>query len=558
MMRKSVLFFGLMLCVGLLATAVSAQQYPPDQPLGEVKILRRVTEAGAVTATIEIPVTADTYVASNRPDENFGSSGNMWLGFDQAGGRGAVRPMMYFDTGVIPRGAVINSATLRFYLGGSDPSGDGAMGYEARYLNSDWNENEVTWNQHQPEWGGVIGQGAASSDPGWHEANVRDMVREWVSNGRPNHGLIIIGDENPAQNRTRNYFTKESGSGLYAQLIVDFSSTVDDVPPIAHVKSLPSWSPANFRAEWEGYDPNNSDGSTGSGVAYYDVWYKYDNDGWSTFKAQTTSTGGDFKNGQHLRELKFTARAVDNAGNVQNQEGTQTSTRIDAYAPEASVNPLPAYTTSSTIVITWGGSDSGSGIATYDVQWREAGGSWSTLLEDTTRTSYQANGAQDGKTYEFRARAVDFVGNTQPFPDWAQAQTTIALKPVSTITGFVPPFLQRLNGPQPSDLFEVFWTGTTAPGTTITGYDVYVRTPVDGNWRIWLADTPLTNSSYVLSETDPDGFYEFEVVARNSLGQSEERTYQPDGRILVDRFEPFVLPQSYSPVLLFPRRTLIR
>jgi hypothetical protein len=320
---------------------------------------------------------------------------------------------------------------------------------------------------------------------------------------------------------------------------------------VATVKSLPEWSPSNFLVEWEGYDPNNPDGSPGSGIKYYDVWDSINNGAtWNIWRAQVTSTSATFEGGQHLQTYSFTARAKDNAGNEQPMGGVQASTKVDAVAPVVSMNALPEFTTSLPLTISWGGTDSGSGIASYDVQWRVQGQDWQWLYENTTLTSFTADGAQDGVTYEFRARGTDRVGNHQAWTD-VQTSTTIVLKPVSTITGTDPhPLLQIKSGPGPSDSFDVFWQGYTAPGTGPLSYNVYVDPP-DAGWTSWLSNTTATSGTYELKETDPDGAYYFEVTARNNLGEQEDRTQTAEGFIVVDRHAPFFEDVAWMPVVFF-------
>jgi hypothetical protein len=70
-----------------------------------------------------------------------------------------------------------------------------------------------------------------------------------------------------------------------------------------------------------------------------------------------------------------------------------------------------------TFTLTWSGSDSGAGIATYDVQARDGSdGTWQDLLVDTTRTTQEFTG-QVGHTYYFRCRATDLVGNVEVWPN---------------------------------------------------------------------------------------------------------------------------------------------
>ena len=161
-----------------------------------------------------------------------------------------------------------------------------------------------------------------------------------------------------------------------------------------------------------------------------------------------------------------------------------------------------------------------------------------------------AHGAQDGVTYEFRARGSDKVDNHQAWTG-AQTYTTVYLTPYSTITYTDPaPMLQIKSGPSVGDSFQVFWEGHTAPGTTPLTYDVQYKTP-NTDWTAWPAATGTLNTSatFELDVNDPDGIYSFEVRARNNLGQQEPFTGTAEGSIIVDRHAPFLEPMAYMPIV---------
>ena len=553
MNRKPFLLLSILLLFVLLVSTVGAQDSIVDQEVEEVVILEQEVTPDSIHTVVQIPNKKDAFISSNKPDNNFGLRSDMRIGYSLTGeSLGAMRMLLQYQVqDYVPKGAVINSAKLYIYLTGVTPAGDASMAFKALYLTSDWSEKTVTWNSHQPAWGSEIGVGGASSQFGWHEADVTSMVREWIDGGRFNYGFTLIGDEG-VKDRQRVYYTKDANNGLSSYVVVDYNQSVDTTPPVANVKSLPEWSPSNFEVKWEGYDPNNPDGSPGSGIRYYDVWDSTNNGAnWNTWRAQVTETKSTFEGGEHLKTYSFTARAKDNAGNEQPQGGVQASTKVDAVAPVVSMNALPPITTSPSLTISWGGTDSGSGIASYDVEGRIQGQDWQWIYENTTLTSYNATGGQDGVTYEFRARGTDKVGNHQAWTD-VQASTTVTLKPYSTITGTNPqPILQIKSGPGNADSFQVFWQGHTAPGTTPLTYNVYVSSPNVG-WTDWLQGVTVTSDTFVLDKNDPDGTYYFEVTARNNQGQQEARTNTPEGYIIVDRHAPFIEPSVWMPAIFRP------
>ena len=95
--------------------------------------------------------------------------------------------------------------------------------------------------------------------------------------------------------------------------------------------------------------------------------------------------------------------------------------------PTSTVHPLPEVTYAPTFTVTWEGQDNESGVWLYDVQVRDGGdGEWGYLQHSTTVTSSQFTG-QHGRTYYFRSRAMDNVGNRGPWPGQSQAHTTLSL-----------------------------------------------------------------------------------------------------------------------------------
>jgi len=89
---------------------------------------------------------------------------------------------------------------------------------------------------------------------------------------------------------------------------------------------------------------------------------------------------------------------------------------IDVDPPASAVNALPAVMTEAVFPVNWGGSDAGSGLHWYDVQFRDGErGEWVTWMAETTATGALFRG-EPGHTYYFRGRAMDEVGNWEAYP----------------------------------------------------------------------------------------------------------------------------------------------
>jgi hypothetical protein len=546
------------LLLSLLVSGVFAQDGPAAAEGAPIFVEDEFSatpeEVAAPNGQITIRAGRDTFVSSADPNRNYGSNQTIRFGFTQTGFR-ATRPMFFFDVTAVPSGARISRADFQVYLSANtDPVRD--RGYAAHPLTSTWQESFVTWN-NQPGWGAEMGRGTLGNTPGWQTVTVTNLVRNWQSNPGGNNGLILVGDERPDQNFERSYFSKESTTNLFPRLVVTFDTSVDDRAPTANVTqpSAGSWSPADFVVRWQGNDPNNSDGSPGSGIRWYDVFYTTNNgNNWNIGRAQVTSTQTNVTAAPNMARIGFYARARDNAGNegpMPSGSGSiQTWTTIDASPPQVTMNPLPPYTNSTTFTVSWIDTKElqESGIRSYDVQFREADGEWQQLAYGTTSTSAVFNRGRNGVRYDFRARGTDNVGNVQPWGD-AQASTTVFDQAVASITPFNPFVYQQLGGPSPSDGFTVAWSAQTPPGTSIASFDVRYQRPGNPTWITWLTGTTQTSARFDLQVGDPDGPYTFQARATTSSGVVGQYVDGTEQQIVVDRNAPFINAESAMPII---------
>lgn len=101
---------------------------------------------------------------------------------------------------------------------------------------------------------------------------------------------------------------------------------------------------------------------------------------------------------------------------------------VDLTKPWSTMSLLPPISP-AIISLSWSGSDTLSGVATYDVQVR-AGltGEWTVVLINTINTSTTYVGV-NGITYYFRTRAIDMAGNVEDWPLDYDAFTTVGSIP---------------------------------------------------------------------------------------------------------------------------------
>jgi hypothetical protein len=504
------------LAITAVTTAVAQEPDLPDEPVPytpEGVIVNTTELPYGVLAQTNISANKDAFLSSLNPNTNYGFANTMGLGY-AAGSFNAMRMLMEFDINAIPDNATIDKAEIFIYQQSVVPSGDASMGFKAQYMKAQWSEGSVTWNNANYLGGTEIGIGSISSSLGWKTGDVTDMVDRWYSGAQPNYGLIVTGDEGPQNNRSR-VFRSRQFAGYVPYIQVTYTSCNDNDPPTSSMVPLPTWSGGSFLVQWGATD------QSGSGVKWYDVQYNINSHGWVEWKKHTTSTSATFSDADNGDLVQFRTRAADNCGNVGDWSNI-VSTRVDTQPPNVVVNSLPQFTYTSNFIVSWSGSDNGSGLKNMDVQYRVGGdGNWLNWLNDTTSFSATFTGAQNNTTYQFRARGTDNVGNVQPWGS-AQAMTDVFFQPIANIEPFP-------SSTTSSDPFQVIWVGATPPGTGPLSFDIYVRHN-GGAWTQWLSNVTVTTDNY--SPTSGNGLYEFSAIAKNSVGQVEPWDQQPEQGIL--------------------------
>jgi hypothetical protein len=473
-----------------------------------------------VTQTVVLPARQDSFLSSAFPDQNFGSSPNLNLGW-QIGGQNAMRILLQFDLSSIPRNAVINSARWEMFQSQVIPVNDGVMDFRAQFMTQGWSESGVTWNNANFLGGQSLPLGSIPGNIGVQGGDARGVVQAWLSGAQPNFGVLVTGDEVPDRGRWRVFRSRESGDG--PRLVVNFTANCDNVPPTAFVQPLPAFSAGTFRAFWSGQDFAPS-GCQPSGIATYDVDYRVNGGSWIRWRNSTTGTDFGFRNlAPNGALVEFRARATDNAGNVGQFTSAQASTTIDSEPPSATMAPLAPVQTTTSFVVNWSGTDNLSGIASYDVEFQIDNGPWQPLISDTQSTSFQVTGAQATQQFGFRVRATDRVGNVQPWSSTPQAETTILNYPVVIQNPIVP----NVIGPSApiTDTIRLSWRGVAAPGTTIQQFKVYYTYNLAPR-TLWQSfNGSVTSANFPWEQLGlGDGGYNFDVTAVNNLGQETSLT----------------------------------
>lgn len=177
--------------------------------------------------------------------------------------------------------------------------------------------------------------------------------------------------------------------------------------------------------------------------------------------------------------------------------------RVDGGAPSFYLS-APPDAHDFRFPVSWGGADALSGIGTFRIETRESGAAqWRHWL--TTRETSAIFQGDWGRSYEFRARAFDLVGN--PSPE-AVAATTIATQPSGEDDVNDPPTARILTpraGAQIAGVVPITWSATDPDDQRLT-----VRLELSDDegetWRLLYAGTGTEATWDTLSDADGPGY----------------------------------------------------
>jgi len=208
-------------------------------------------------------------------------------------------------------------------------------------------------------------------------------------------------------------------------------------------------------------------------------------------------------------QIDLRCRAIDQAGNEADWSSAPViSTTVDSLPPQSQTNTsAPAVRPANTIV-EWQGTDTGSGVESYDVFYRPGTqGDWTLWQDDTQNTSAVFNGST-GTIYYFRTQAVDKAGHSEPWQPAPQAEvsffSTLISGTLTDIRGFAVPFFEVTTDP-PAMYSQTDPTGSTfqlylAPAITHT---LSTQAPGYGMFPATVISTSMDTSQILVLPPDP-------------------------------------------------------
>jgi len=168
-----------------------------------------------------IYVDADTFVAQDYPNRNFGTE---WRTKVRDFGSRDLITLIKYSLDVIPTGATITEATLNLHITSTDFS-SGADA-DIQLADADWNEYTATWNNKPGSAGNITTLDGNSS--GWKEIDLTSTVEDWWASTTDNYGLRI--ELNIADvEKSININSKESDYVPYLKITYTMTTDPSDV-----------------------------------------------------------------------------------------------------------------------------------------------------------------------------------------------------------------------------------------------------------------------------------------------------------------------------------------
>ena len=175
--------------------------------------------AGAVSASVTLTPSADTYISSLSTDTNYGSSDSLSVSILRTVAAIDTRTLLRFDLAAIPSNAIIDKAELRLYQ--TSWTGD-PWNVAIHRILGPWSESSVTWGT-QPSSATWTTVAAPSGDGILVTWDVTGLVEDWVyrSFAYPNYGLMLLPNGGVSNNRV--FDSKEKAGGTAPVLYVEYT-----------------------------------------------------------------------------------------------------------------------------------------------------------------------------------------------------------------------------------------------------------------------------------------------------------------------------------------------
>ncbi len=276
-------------------------------------------------------------------------------------------------------------------------------------------------------WNQVVVYRRSDGKQWWKDYGHGDLKDAWMGSWSPDGKKLLfslisyvvrdnrlyISETRIKSVEIRNGYEQEIGN-TPLDMAPDWRQAIDHQPPVVQIEPLSQVSPAPIPVRWSAVDVGPA------GVASYDVQVREGEGNWGIWLRGVRHTSAEYP-GRGGHRYAFRVRARDHAGNLSDWVSTQTT--VESLPPHSVFDPIPPFKRYGS-TISWHGQDpGGSGIATYNVQYKQSGAEgWQPWLTETSRTQASFMGEM-GKAYYFRVQATDRAHNVGPWNETPAATT---------------------------------------------------------------------------------------------------------------------------------------
>lgn len=151
--------------------------------------------------------TADAYINSSKPNENFGYYNIFWTGRKNC--YTVYRTFLKFYLDMLPPDATILSAKLRLYVGCA-PYPSVTQLLTPYVIIDPWEVGSVTWYNQPGYETGLFGSSVQINNIGFYESDVTPIISAWLNGMLDNNGILLRTEEDNDRENKRFIGSKAS------------------------------------------------------------------------------------------------------------------------------------------------------------------------------------------------------------------------------------------------------------------------------------------------------------------------------------------------------------
>lgn len=153
-----------------------------------------------VTLTKANSVAYDTEIRQDGPSTNYARNTAISVGTLSNGN--IIRLQMFFDLGLIPNDAIINSAILTLY---QNPASAAIRNYDVHPLNAPWVDTTPTWNSPTPYNSSKKVTSSIGTAVGNVSIDVKQLVQDMMNGAYANNGFLIKDSNESVVNSAKSF-----------------------------------------------------------------------------------------------------------------------------------------------------------------------------------------------------------------------------------------------------------------------------------------------------------------------------------------------------------------